>query len=581
MMKIGETLEMNVVRIETNDYGSRIILSYGGFDTYRVKAFDFQSEGDIQSTVKVKVIGFDPIKGFPILIQDIEWVLKQTYEHYDLVGRNREFEIIDKKIDNNSNSPFLVLKDDFGLKFHRFYTKNDEYSIGEKIRLHIKELKTNFLSLEIPQERTRIVTGDNLVFTTKDTVAPVTESSTTVEKSTKCGDVVFTETESQNLEYKSSIVYDSNSKVDPDRQIGNILKTVAGFMNADGGTLYIGVCNNGTIRGIESDYDHLNEGDADEYTGQYAKNIDGFELKIRNSVSQYLSSLAGVLFEFSTEKHNGKTVAKILVSKSYAPIYYNGKTIFQRQGNRTIILKDNALTHFCASKWFGSAENFAKIEQHTSDNNPQATRNNTTIDSDNLIRDYNIWHTLHLHENGGWSFDDNAKKDKNGILGNIVCSCDIENFRQKEKHLLLFAYETGNIDALVCDRRQRWLQNRQGWSINGYQKSQGIQSIFCANPMDMVAVFYEQDNKSYVKIVDLSCISIHDNFGNKGNAIVPNDSENCKIFHIHHKYHDMLRGLTRSQRNYQGYDIDNEINRRPIIQKLKEVIKDEYGVIFE
>lgn len=580
MMNIGETFEMNVVRIESNEYGSRIILSYDGCDTYRVKAYDFQAEGDIPSTIKVRVKDINRINGFPDLVQDNEWVLKQTFEYYGLVGRNYEFEITDKRVDNKSNRPFLCLKDDFGIRFHRFYINDgDSYNIGDKIRLHIKALKSNYLDLEKPQERTRISVNSSPIFTTRETIDDAPISSSVTKKTTIDHNIVFTDTESLTLEYKSSIVYDSNSnKVEVDKQIRKILKAIAGFMNAEGGTLYIGVCKNGSVRGIENDYPHLNDSDADEFAGQYPANIDGFELKIRNSVSQYLSSLAGALFDFSTEKHQGKTIAKISVSKAYAPIYYNGNVVFQRQGNRTVPLKDNALTHFCASKWFGGADAIVSNSQNVNGNNGHR---NVIIENENVVRDYSLWHTLYLHKNGGWSFDNNAQKDRGNSLGEVVCSCNIENYRIKEKHYLLFAYDSGNIDAVICDKKETWAKNKQGWSKNGYHVSQGIQNIFCANPMDMVALFYEQENKSYVKIVDISCISTHDNFGNKGNELVPIGAENCKIFHIHHKYHDALRGLTRAQRNYKGYDIDNEQSKRPLIQKLQEIVREEYGVVFE
>ena len=99
--------------------------------------------------------------------------------------------------------------------------------------------------------------------------------------------------------------------------------------------------------------------------------------------------------------------------------------------------------------------------------------------------------------------------------------------------------------------------------------------------MDMVAVFYELGGKSYVKVVDIDCITAHDGFDYEGNMIVPTGATDCKIFNIHHKYHDALRGLTRSARNYDGFDIDNNAKVRSSVQKLKEIIKDEYGAVFE
>jgi hypothetical protein len=265
------------------------------------------------------------------------------------------------------------------------------------------------------------------------------------------------------------------------------------------------------------------------------------------------------------------------------PIYYNGTHIYQRQGNRTKLLRDNALTNFCASRWFS---NVSSAELPVKDTKrSQATH----IDNDSTTRDYSIWHTLNLHKNGGWSFDDKGPND----LGEVICKCAIEKFREKEKHLILFAYASGNIDAVplgtiqqivngkIKSTEPKWKNNRQGYGANGHIVEQDIQNVFCANPMDMVAVFYTKDDKSYVKVVDISSITVHPNFNNQGNEIVPNGVNDCKIFLVHHKYHDILRGLTRAVRNYKGYDIDNDRKLRPTIQKLQEIIKEEYGVKFE
>jgi hypothetical protein len=135
-MTKGEVLEMNVVRLESNEYGSRFILQYGDCNTYRVKAYDFQVEGDHSHTIKVRVASIDPFTGFPNLVQENNWVLEQTFGHYNLVGRNYEFEIIDIKVDPNTGRPYLLLKDEFGIRLHRFYTY-DDYSVGDRIRLHI------------------------------------------------------------------------------------------------------------------------------------------------------------------------------------------------------------------------------------------------------------------------------------------------------------------------------------------------------------------------------------------------------------------------------------------------------------
>lgn len=72
--------------------------------------------------------------------------------------------------------------------------------------------------------------------------------------------------ETKDVEYKTSIVYppDNNMRPDMPRQLSNILKAIASFLNTDGGTLYIGVNNSGAGVGLENDlayYEFSNDRD--------------------------------------------------------------------------------------------------------------------------------------------------------------------------------------------------------------------------------------------------------------------------------------------------------------------------------
>ncbi len=61
--------------------------------------------------------------------------------------------------------------------------------------------------------------------------------------------------ESQTVEFKSSMIYSSRSGVHPDTnvQMHEILHIICGFMNARGGTLYIGVNDQGYECGLQDD----------------------------------------------------------------------------------------------------------------------------------------------------------------------------------------------------------------------------------------------------------------------------------------------------------------------------------------
>ena len=77
-----------------------------------------------------------------------------------------------------------------------------------------------------------------------------------------------------------------------------ILKTVAGFMNLEGGTLLIGVNDDGSIYGLEADYATLTS----------KGNRDGYELFLTQLLETNMSGAAASLVRISFDaRHNNST----------------------------------------------------------------------------------------------------------------------------------------------------------------------------------------------------------------------------------------------------------------------------------
>lgn len=91
--------------------------------------------------------------------------------------------------------------------------------------------------------------------------------------------------ESSEIECKSTLRWNlKESRKDRTMEIV-VLKTIAGFMNCEGGCLFIGVSDNGEICGLDTDYATLQK-----------PNQDGFELHLRNIVKSALGTdIAGVI----------------------------------------------------------------------------------------------------------------------------------------------------------------------------------------------------------------------------------------------------------------------------------------------
>lgn len=139
--------------------------------------------------------------------------------------------------------------------------------------------------------------------------------------------VLIESSESQNLEFKSSLRWDIQlSKVNKDLT-KTIAKTVAGFMNANGGTLLIGVSDTGEALGIEADIASLSK-----------KSIDGFELHLRDSLKNFLGVGIGINIRLEFINYDGKVIARLDCARHTMPVYFQDgerREFYVREGNRT------------------------------------------------------------------------------------------------------------------------------------------------------------------------------------------------------------------------------------------------------
>jgi predicted HTH transcriptional regulator len=90
---------------------------------------------------------------------------------------------------------------------------------------------------------------------------------------------MIAEGESDELEFKSTLRWDLREAQVNKKLEEVIMKTVAAFANSDGGTLLIGIGDNGDILGLEPDYQSLGRADRDK-----------FELHLRNLLNQHFGT---------------------------------------------------------------------------------------------------------------------------------------------------------------------------------------------------------------------------------------------------------------------------------------------------
>ncbi|MDD5689452.1 MAG: DUF262 domain-containing protein [Caldisericia bacterium] len=133
--------------------------------------------------------------------------------------------------------------------------------------------------------------------------------------------------ESNTLEYKSSIRWDYNeNRVNKDLE-KVILKTICGFLNSQGGTLLIGIDDDGNVVGIENDLMTIQKKDKDGY----------FQLLI-NMIHNFIGAEFSQYIDIKFQKYNEKVICILNIDKSPQPVFLtenNNKIFYTRMGNTT------------------------------------------------------------------------------------------------------------------------------------------------------------------------------------------------------------------------------------------------------
>lgn len=115
--------------------------------------------------------------------------------------------------------------------------------------------------------------------------------------------------EGQHVEFKSTLRYDVKRHEVNKKLEYVIVKTVAAFMNSDGGNLFIGVDDGRNSLGLQSDFDTLKK-----------PNLDGFELHLIAVLKQYIGEGYFKLWKLSYPTYDGQTICRVNVTASNEPI---------------------------------------------------------------------------------------------------------------------------------------------------------------------------------------------------------------------------------------------------------------------
>jgi ActR/RegA family two-component response regulator len=131
--------------------------------------------------------------------------------------------------------------------------------------------------------------------------------------------------ESAQLEYKSTLQWDVKQNCKNEALRLSVLKTIAAFLNSEGGTLIIGVEDNQNILGLDQDLSVLSKG-----------TLDQFEQTIVNLIFSGMGASCTQFLKIRFEVVEEKEICAIDVRKSPKPVFLKsskGLEFYIRAGN--------------------------------------------------------------------------------------------------------------------------------------------------------------------------------------------------------------------------------------------------------
>ena len=170
-------------------------------------------------------------------------------------------------------------------------------------------------------------------------------------------DTLISSGESDKIEFKASLhhPYESESP-DPRKpaltrkEIEKILwksvtKTIAAFLNSEGGTLLIGVADSGNVLGIEPDFEYLKQGKQD---------TDGWLLSLQQVIINALGAEVWNAVRVSLVPHGPQTVAVVSCPPRTTETWHRedgGERFYIRAANGTRELNGSSLLRYIREHW--------------------------------------------------------------------------------------------------------------------------------------------------------------------------------------------------------------------------------------
>ena len=149
--------------------------------------------------------------------------------------------------------------------------------------------------------------------------------------------------ESETVEFKSTLRFDLRQKTVNKKLEYVVAKTIAAFLNSNGGNLLIGVDDNMNALGLNDDLSTLKKND-----------LDGFELKLIEVIQTYIGNEYSTHIKINFPKYGHQTICHVKIAKSSKPIFtaFEGREdFFVRSGCSSQPLSREAQSIYEKEHW--------------------------------------------------------------------------------------------------------------------------------------------------------------------------------------------------------------------------------------
>ena len=492
---------------------------------------------------------------FDSLIKNIEAIddfknldYKNTFSQFDFIT-DLTLEKFQSLSQINESYKLLSCFNDVDSISQLISVSNEDYSPLNK-KLNDLILAHNLLVKSGITDSTILSSTKKIIYQTvsddmSEPIIDITDSSSEVNEDDILSEEASLGRETNTIEFKTSVFFFAEtSKINKKEQGFIIMKTIAGFLNADGGSLFLGVNDYGFPIGLEEEFKILKDG-----------NHDTYERYIRKLIVENFNKDVNGQIEFNFSKLNDTEYLEISIPEYDIPVALR-EEFYQRQGNETRILKGNDLFLF-----FKRKENILSnqvVEEPSVSYGQQAIKfdfyNNQKSESKNI---------QFLNSNGKtkeiaflyFLVGGKYMLSKQYFNSNIIEN-SISIFEEDKKKFLIQAYDNTCVNKIKI---RTLLDHRFDYQ---YSNSKFLDAklilLTLAKDVDIIQLNISKDKKRYVKLYDVKNISVHDQMHLKGNKIIQETIDSLDSVRILNSSHrDPLERLIYKSRQRIGKEESN------------------------